>query len=53
MEIIKWANNEGYTIVLSRLEAQKLKKAISKAIYCGNGSVSTETGTVEIQVEST
>ena len=47
MEIIKWANGQGYTIGLDLLELAELETAIQKASRSGHG----ETGHIEIEVE--
>ena len=35
MELIKWANNEGLTLVLTNEEAEDLAEVINKAIRYG------------------
>lgn len=48
MEIIKWVNGEGYTLVLSDQEADDLEDALKTAILTGKG----ESPSIDVEVES-
>uniref|UniRef100_A0A6H2A4E5 Uncharacterized protein n=1 Tax=viral metagenome TaxID=1070528 RepID=A0A6H2A4E5_9ZZZZ len=46
MEIYQWANKHGYTLVLSKDEAEDLEHALKTAIRTGKG----ESETVDVEI---
>lgn len=47
MELIKWANEQGYTLILSDREADDLEDALKVAILTGKGE--SESFDVEVK----